>query len=42
MWGDARERGKIHLVNWLDVFKDKKYGGLGLRLEGLNQALLGK
>ena len=41
--GDMEERRKIHLVSWLAICKDKKYGGLGLRhLEGLNQALLGK
>ena len=31
------------MVNWLDICKNKKNGGLGLRsLEGLNQVLLGK
>lgn len=34
---------KIQLVNLLNVYKDKKYKGLGLRkVEGLNQALLSK
>ena len=43
LWGDTEERRKFHLVNWAEVCKDKKHGGLGLRhLEGLNQALLGK
>ena len=42
-WEDTKERRKFHLVNWVEVCKDKKHGGLGLRhLEGLNQALLGK
>ena len=31
------------MVNWVEVCKDKKHGGLGLRhLERLNQAFLGK
>ena len=43
LWGGLGDRSKIHLVNWSDVYKDKKYGGWGLRsLEGLNQTLLGK
>ena len=43
LWGKMEERRKFHLVNWAEICKDKKHGGLGLRhLEGLNQALLGK
>ena len=43
LWGDPRERRKIHMVNWSNVWKDNKYKGMGQRrLEGLNQALLGK
>ena len=43
LWGDMKERRKIHLISWLDICKDNKHEGLGLRhLEGFNQALLGK
>nr|CAN80153.1 hypothetical protein VITISV_037499 [Vitis vinifera] len=43
LWRDTEERRKFHLVNWVEVCKNKKHGGLGLRhLEGLNQAFLGK
>lgn len=43
MRGDTEERRKIHLVNWFDIYKDKKQGGIELRqLKGLNQALLGE
>lgn len=30
-WEDTKERRKFHLVNWVEVCKDKKHGGLGLR-----------
>lgn len=40
-WEDMKERRKFHLVNWVEVCKDKRRIGVKA-LEGLNQALLGK
>ncbi|RVX06497.1 putative ribonuclease H protein [Vitis vinifera] len=43
LWGGGNRKGKIHLVKWEVVCKDKDKGGLGLRkLAMLNKALLGK
>lgn len=43
LWGDSDNCKKYHLVNWLEVKKPLRDGGLGLRsLIKLNEALLGK
>lgn len=43
LWGDKANRRKVHLVNWSNVCKHKKCGGLGIRKVGLsNVALLSK
>ena len=43
LWGGGNIEGKIHLVKWEVVCKDKDKGGLGRRkLAMLNKALLGK
>ncbi|XP_028092237.1 uncharacterized protein LOC114292475 [Camellia sinensis] len=41
LWGDTREKRKVHLANWDQVCKLKKDGGLGLRkARDTNLALL--
>ena len=43
LWGDMEERGKIHMLSWSVMCKDKKHERLELRhFEGFNQGLLGK
>lgn len=31
IWGDSEAGRKFHAVNWMQVMKPKKFGGLGLR-----------
>lgn len=31
LWGSTRDRRKLHAVNWCNVTKGKKFGGLGIR-----------
>ncbi|KAL8170556.1 hypothetical protein V2J09_022360 [Rumex salicifolius] len=43
IWGSSKSARKMHLVNWEDVTKPKKVGGLGVkRMKELNLALMGK
>ena len=43
LWEEGALKRRPHLVKWSYVYKDKKLGGLGIRvLSSLNKALLGK
>lgn len=43
LWGDDDERRRYHLVNWKEVKKPNRAGGLGIRpLVEMNKALHGK
>ena len=43
LWGVIDESHKFNMVNWAQVCRPLKYGGLGVRnLRKFNQALLGK
>lgn len=43
LWGDTDTLRRIHLVNWVKVFRPKAWGGLGLRsARNINQASLMK
>ncbi|KAL8137624.1 LOW QUALITY PROTEIN: hypothetical protein V2J09_003625, partial [Rumex salicifolius] len=43
IWGSSPSGRRMHLVNWGEVCKEKKVGGLGVKnMTHLNNALLGK
>lgn len=43
LWGDTKERKKLHLIGWDKLTRKKKYGSLGIkRLMEQNNALLAK
>ena len=43
LWGGGSTDKKPHLVNWLEICKDKNRRGLGIKdLSTINKALLGK
>ncbi|KAK2635471.1 hypothetical protein Ddye_030263 [Dipteronia dyeriana] len=43
LWGDGRNRRKIHFVKWADVCKNKANGGLGIgRILDKNKGMLAK
>ncbi|OMO88470.1 reverse transcriptase [Corchorus capsularis] len=43
LWGDSEEKRKIHSINWVNVTKAKRKGGLNLRRSRLrNVALMAK
>lgn len=43
VWGDSKERKRIHLVRWEEICKPKKWGRLGLQSAyEMNKSLLAK
>lgn len=43
LWGGNDDRKKMAWIKWDDLYKHKKYGGLGIKnLLAFNKALLGK